>query len=141
MRDPHESRPTREAAPGAAGRRRATDGTARMRPARFLPLYPLTAEQVAQAIDQANATQLARALDPYYFDRNTRPDGARFYCPVCNTHGAYALDRWRWRCDDCPHGGRTGAWIALRQPVAEDTEAVVRLARIVIGEQVLGGAA
>jgi hypothetical protein len=116
-------------------------GTAPLRPARFLPLYPLTAEQVAQALDQADATQLARALDPYAHDRNTRPDGARFYCPSCETFGAYAVDRWRWRCDACPHGGRTGSWLALRAPVAADTEACVRLARLVYGEQVLGGAA
>jgi hypothetical protein len=122
-----------------AGRR--PHGTSRPTRTRFLPLYPLTAEQVAQAIDQADATQLARALDPYAHDRNTRPDGARFYCPTCETFGAYAVDRWRWRCDACPHGGRTGSWLALRAPVAADTEACVRLARLMFGEQVLGGAA
>jgi hypothetical protein len=137
----HESRPPRETAPGAAGRRRATDGTSRTQQTRFLPAYPLTAEQVARAIEQADATQLARALDPYAHDRTTRHNGPRFYCPSCATFGAYAVDRWRWRCDACPHGGRTGSWLALRAPVAADTEACIRLARLVHGERVLGGVA
>jgi hypothetical protein len=111
------------------------------RPARFVPAYPLTAEQVEQALATGDAYQLASALDPYHFDRNIRPDGARFYCPVCNNHGAYAIDRHRWRCVWCPNGGRTGTWLALRQAVAQDAEACIRLARIVHGERILGGAA
>jgi hypothetical protein len=135
--DPRRARAGAEVQMGAGHRQ----GTSRTRPARFLPLYPLTAEQVAQALETADATQLARALDPYAHDRNTRPDGARFYCPTCETFGAYAVDRWRWRCDACPHGGRSGSWLALRAPVAADTEACVRLARLMYGERVLGGEA
>jgi hypothetical protein len=112
-----------------------------VRPERFIRTFEVTNEQIAQAIEQADAIQLAKALDPVYFDRNIRPNGPRFWCPVCGTHGAHAIDRWRWRCDACPHGGRTGSWLALRQPVAEDTEACIRIARFVHGERVLGGAA
>ena len=97
--------------------------------ARFREAFVLSAEQVQSALEQADATQCARALDPYGFVNET----VSFRCPVCDRKQAHALNRWRWRCEQCD---QHGSWLALRHLVALDVEACCRLGEIVHGAEV-----
>ena len=120
----------RGAAPGAGGRN--ANGTSRHRhDRRFREPFALTATEVETAIATADATQFARALDPYSFEH--RDTEVTFRCPRCDRKQASATSRWRWRCDACD---TSGAWLALRQLVAMDVEATVRLSEIIHGVKV-----
>jgi hypothetical protein len=130
--DPRRARTGAEVQMGAGHRQ----GTARDRHSRrFRADFALTESEVETAIATADATQLARALDPYYFEHTDAEVTVR--CPVCAVKAAAAVSRWRWRCADCD---AHGSWIGLRQAVALDVEACVRLARIVHGERVMRSA-
>ena len=96
---------------------------------RFREAFSMTAGQVDSALTLADATQLARALDPYGFVNQT----VTFRCPTCDRKQAAAVSRWRWRCEACD---QHGSWIALRHLVALDVEACCRLGEIVHGIEV-----
>jgi hypothetical protein len=130
--DPRAGRSARaENVTRGPGRRNDSTGPVR-HDRRFRADFVLTESEVETAIATADATQLARALDPYYFEHTDAEVTVR--CPVCAVKAASAVSRWRWRCADCD---AHGSWIGLRQAVALDVEACVRLARIVHGERVM----
>ena len=124
MKTTHESRPQAETARGAS--RRTTQST---RSPRFRHAYELRVDQVESALATADAIQLARAADCYGFVQRD----ATFRCPTCDQKNAAATSRWIWACESC---GQMGSWIALREIVARDVEAVCRLAEIVHGAKV-----
>ena len=130
--DPRRGK-ARAAKSSGAGHRQST-GPVRHDRERFRADFELTVTELETALATADATELARALDPYYFEHTDAE--VRFRCPVCADKAAAAVSRWRWRCADCD---AHGSWWSLRQVVALDAEACVRLARIVHGERVMRG--
>lgn len=119
---------------GRRGQGTDTDRRSTERSPRFVPALPLTIAQVEQVLDTADATQLARALDPT-FATATYSGTATFRCPCCRAKQAAALGRYHWRCEACQ---TLGTWIALRHEVACSVEGMVKLAGLVLGRQVLG---
>jgi ribosomal protein L37AE/L43A len=126
--DPRRARTGAEVQMGAGHRQ----GTARDRDnRRFREPFALTATEVETALAVADCPQLARALDGY---SHLHTDAeVRAWCPRCDRKQVSATSRWRWRCDACD---ASGAWVALRQLVAMDTEACCRLSEIVHGVEV-----
>ena len=114
---------------GARSRGAAPKSIRTSKSTRFRDHFALTAAEVDTAIMQADATQLARALDPYGLVNRE----VSFRCPSCDAKDAAAISRWRWRCAACDHHG---TWVALRHLVALDVEATLRLATIVHGIEV-----
>jgi hypothetical protein len=119
----HESRPPRETAPGAAGRRRATDGTAR-----FVQAHPYTREQIETAVATATCAQLVAALD---LSQGLPDSGTACDCPKCGAlRSVSVIGHNHWRCETC---GQLGSWLALRQSVAMSVESCIRLTERVHG--------
>lgn len=96
----------------------------------FTPTTTITEADVVRAIKTASIRQLANALDEGAFLRDHGPDG--FICPDCGRWAAEVVDPCRWMCDAC---GRHSTRLALRNRVADDAFACLRLVRTILGER------
>ena len=119
------NRPAEGPAPGAAGRRRASQSTRPDRH-RFVDAHPFSPTEIEAALAVADVRQLIRASDEWVANRQ---DACR--CPRCGARRSVTANgRWTWTCNEC-HA--LGSWLALRQQVAESVDACVRLALAVHG--------